>query len=107
GGGGGRGRGLGRGAPPLRAYSRGASTELEAVLSRALSLSPADRYPNANAFGAALQRIPQSQTGPRPVVAAPPGRPPQLQGRHNTARIQRMGAGAPSAGPGAGTILIA
>lgn len=94
--------------PPLRAYSRGASTELEAVLARALSLSPADRYPTAAAFGAALQRVPQSANVTRTPVAAPPGRPPQLHGRHDTARIRAAGrGGGRSSGAGAGTILIA
>jgi serine/threonine-protein kinase len=93
--------------PPLRAYSRGASTELEAVLARALSLSPADRYPTAAAFGAALQRVPQSATATRTPVAAPPGRPPQLHGRHDTARIRAVRSGRATSGAGAGTILIA
>ncbi len=96
-------------APALRTFARGASAELEAVLARALALSPVDRYPNAGAFAAALQRVPQGGTRPAAPVAAPPGLPPQMQGRHTTARIRRSAAVPPprSSGVAASTILMA
>ncbi len=83
------GQRLGAPPPPLRAFARSASPELEAVLSRALSISPGDRYPTAAAFAAALQRIPATPNLTGAPIAAPPGRPPQLQTRHATARIRR------------------
>jgi serine/threonine-protein kinase len=83
------GQRLGAPPPPLRAFARSASPELEAVLSRALSLNPADRYPTAAALGNALGRVPATQNQPVAPIAAPPGRPPQLQTRHTTARIRR------------------
>ncbi len=93
-------------APPLRTFARGASAELEAVLARALALSPHDRYPNAAAFGSALQRIPLHPTGPIAPVAAPPGRPPQIPRRQPTARVRRNPP-PPSSGPSASAILLA
>jgi len=94
-------------APLLRTFARGASPELEQVLARALALSPADRYPSASAFGAALQRVPLSRAAPTAPIAAPPGRPPRLEGRQNTARLRRVQAPAPtSGGVSSGTILL-
>ncbi|MGE3074108.1 MAG: protein kinase [Dehalococcoidia bacterium] len=93
-------------APSLRTFARGASAELEAVLARALSLSPPDRYPSAAAFGAALQRVPLHQTGPVAPIAAPPGRPPVITRRQPTARVRRN-APAPASGPSASAILLA
>ncbi len=91
------GQRLGAPPPPLRAFARSASPELEAVLSRALSLNPADRFPTAAALGNALQRVPASHGQPVAPIAAPPGRPPQLQSRHTTARIRRTPS--PAAAP--------
>lgn len=102
------GQRLGAPPPPLRAFARSASPELEAVLARALSLSPADRYPTAAAFGNALQRVPAMQNPAPAPVAAPPGRPPQLQSRHTTARIRRTPApAAPAQGVSGTAILVA
>jgi len=81
-------------APPLRTFARGASPEVEAVLARSLALSPYDRYPGAEAFAQALRRVPPQRDTANLPVAAPPGRPPQLQQRHTTARVRR-GAIAP------------
>lgn len=93
-------------APLLRTFARGASAELEAVLARALALSPADRYPSAAAFGSALQRVPQHATGPIAPIAAPPGRPPAISRRQPTARVRRN-APAAASGPSASAILLA
>ena len=93
-------------APLLRTFARGASVELEAVLARALALSPQDRYPSAAAFGAALQRVPLHSTGPVAPIAAPPGRPPVISRRQPTARVRRNAPAAPS-GPSASAILLA
>lgn len=102
------GQRLGAPPAPLRSFARSASPELEAVLSRALSLSPADRYPTAAAFGNALQRVPaQTAVTPAPI-AAPPGRPPQLQSRNATARIRRTPPSAvASQGVSSTAILVA
>ncbi len=86
------GQRLGAPPPPLRAFARSASPELEAVLARALSLTPADRYPSAGAFANALQRVPATQAQPAAPIAVPPGRPPQLRSRQTTARIRRTPA---------------
>jgi serine/threonine-protein kinase len=102
------GQRLGAPPPPLRAFARSASPELEAVLSRALSLNPADRYPTAAALGNALGRVPATQNQPVAPIAAPPGRPPQLQTRHTTARIRRTPAPvAASQGVSGTAILVA
>ncbi|MBK9613062.1 protein kinase [Candidatus Amarobacter glycogenicus] len=93
-------------APPLRTFARGASIELESTLARALALSPVDRYPNAAVFGAALQRVPRTSGTPVAPIAAPPGRPPQVPRRHDTARVVR--APAPSRdGPGMAAVMLA
>jgi len=95
-------------APPLRAYARGASTELETVLSRALSISPLDRHQGAAAFATALQRVPNTVARAAAPVAAPPGRPPQLQQRRQpTARVNRGRPAPASSGPGGYAILMA
>ena len=96
-------------APALRTFSRGASAEMESVLARGLALTPSDRYATAGAFGQALQRVPLHQGGPVTPVVAPPGRPPQLQQRHDTARVRRSAAPLPPppGGVSAGTILLA
>jgi serine/threonine-protein kinase len=97
-------------APALRTFARGASPELEAVLARALALSPADRFPNAGAFAAALQRVPQGTARPAAPIAAPPGPQPQMQRRHTTARIRRMAPAPPpprGSGIAASTLLLA
>ena len=93
-------------APALRTFSRDASPEMESVLGRALSLSPRDRFPNAGAFGQALQRVPLHEGPPTAPVVAPSGRPPQLH-RHSTARVRRGAVAPPPGGVGAGTILLA
>ena len=61
-------------APALRTFSRGASAEMESVLARGLSLTPADRFATAGAFGQALQRHLNGGEGHQPLhgaVAAP------------------------------------
>ncbi|MEO8539769.1 MAG: serine/threonine-protein kinase [bacterium] len=100
------GQRLGAPAPPLRAFARSASPELEAVLSRALSLAPEDRYGTAALFGAALQRVPATSSSGAAPIAAPPGRPPQLQSRPTTSRIRRAPAPAPSPGMSGGTVVL-
>jgi serine/threonine-protein kinase len=102
------GQRLGAPAQPLRAFARSASLELEAVLSRALSITPGDRYPTAAAFGAALLRVPATPSAAPTPVAVAPGRPPQLQGRHATSRIRRTQAPAGrSQGVSGAAILVA
>lgn len=101
------GQRLGAPPPPLRAFARSASPELEAVLARALSLTPADRYPTAAAFANALQRIPATSGIAPASVAAPPGRPPQLRSRQPTARLRRAPTPATSQGVSGPAILIA
>lgn len=100
------GQRLGAPPPPLRAFARSASPELEAVLSRALSLNPADRYPTAAALGNALGRVPATQNQPVAPIAAPPGRPPQLQSRHTTARIRRTPTPEPASQGVSGTAIL-
>ena len=46
-------------APPLRAFTPEASPEIEAVLAKALSISPASRFPAAIEFSAGLRRVAQ------------------------------------------------
>lgn len=94
-------------APPLRAFARSASSELEGTLSRALALSPADRFPSAGAFAKALQRVPAQGKAAVAPVAAPPGRPPALERRHQTARIRRTPPPARSSSVSASAILLA
>ena len=101
------GQRLGAPPPPLRAFARSASPELEAVLSRALSLNPADRYPTATAFANALQRVQGASTHQHAPPAAPPGRPPQLRSRQPTARIRRAQASPASPGISGPAMLIA
>ncbi|MGE5595835.1 MAG: serine/threonine-protein kinase, partial [Hyphomicrobiales bacterium] len=77
-------------APPLRAFARDASPEMEQTLARALALSPADRFVSAEDFAAALRRVPVQAAASRPVtrpVAAAPV--PPVRRRHPTSRIQR------------------
>lgn len=93
-------------APALRTFSRGASPEMEAVLARALSISPRDRFANAGAFAQALRRVPLHEGAPVTPVVPPPGRPPQLHG-HSTARVRRGAVAPPPGGVSAGTILLA
>jgi serine/threonine-protein kinase len=82
-------------APPLRAFARDASPELEAVLARALSLSPLDRYQGAADFATALQRSAsarpattgaQTTRAQRPSVAPVPA----VARRQPTSRVGRM-----------------
>ena len=79
-------------APPLRTFARGATPELEQVLARSLAVSPLDRFASAAAFATALQRVPPVTGVPVAPVAAPPGRPPQLSQRQDTARVRRSAA---------------
>ena len=89
------GQRLSAAAPPLRTFAQAASSELEAVLARALALTPADRYPDARGFAAAIRAsqerrpsTPASVTAPVVVHRSPPrvipARPPI---RHDTARV--------------------
>jgi serine/threonine-protein kinase len=95
-------------ATPLRALARGASPELEAVLSRALALSAQDRYPTAAAFGAALQRVPQPGQERVAPVAVPPGRAPAPPARrHTTSRISRTQRAGTAGMSGATALLVA
>ncbi|WP_369294022.1 serine/threonine-protein kinase [Tepidiforma sp.] len=79
--------------PSLRRFAPGSSSQLEAVLGRALALEPSDRFPDLRAFSRALANIPLGQTPTAPITA-PPGRPPQLR-RQTTARVPRARAHAP------------
>ena len=92
-------------APALRTFARGASAEMEAVVARALALSPEDRYPDAASFGAALRRIPRGGMQQTAPVAAPPGRPPQIR-RQPTARVRRGAARAEQGGISGSTLAI-
>ncbi|MCC6960797.1 MAG: serine/threonine protein kinase [Dehalococcoidia bacterium] len=101
------GQRLGAPPPPLRAFARSASPELEAVLSRALSLSPEDRYPTARAFANALQRVQGAGAQQHSPPAAPPGRPPQLRSRQPPARIRRTQPSNAPSGVSGPAMLIA
>ena len=92
-------------APVLRTHARGASAELEAVLARALALSPEDRFATSAALGTALRRVPLTPTQPAHVVA-PPGRPPQLRRRQPTARVRRGAVRQDSGGVSGATLLV-
>lgn len=102
-------------APPVRAFNRGVSAELEAVLGRALSLSQADRFQSAAEFGAALRRTGQAGAVSPAAAAATSGRIMRprpddalLRRRHPTQRVQRGTMMAPPAGGGiSGGALIA
>ncbi|MGH2633948.1 MAG: protein kinase domain-containing protein [Tepidiformaceae bacterium] len=101
-------------APPLRSFNAEASPELEAVLARALAISPASRFPTALEFASALRRAsvrPTTQAQPpiarqRTAAAAPPvimrttGQ--QASRRNPTARVGRntIQQGRPPAGGG-------
>ncbi|MCC7363389.1 MAG: serine/threonine protein kinase [Dehalococcoidia bacterium] len=102
------GQRLANAAPPLRAFAREASAELESVLARALALSPYDRYQTAGELAAALRRVPQ-QARPAavpPVIATAPV--PPIRQRHQTARVTRGRRAAPppprATGPGGAAI---
>ena len=88
-------------APPVRAFNRSVSPELEAVLARALSLGRADRFQSAGELANALRRVPLDRPPgttvpaamaagtaaphvPRPVPSDSP-----LVRRHSTARVSR------------------
>ena len=85
--------------PPLRSFNREASPELEAVLARALAISPAARFPTAIEFAAALRRAsvrpaaqaPATRQGPIAAVPVPPVRSSAQQAsrRNPTARVTR------------------
>ena len=80
-------------APPLRSFAREASPELEAVLARAIAVSPSERYQSAGELGSALRRLPapqrQAAAGIPPVVAAAPI--PAIRRRQDTSRVTRTG----------------
>ena len=86
-------------APPLRSFNPEASPEIEAVLAKALAISPASRFPSAIEFSAGLRRVAQRPppqgyvTRQGPVAAAPPipVRTGGQQGarRNPTARVTR------------------
>jgi len=81
-------------APPLRSFAMGASVELEAVLARALAVSPRDRFTTGHAFAAALHRVPVRAGAVTQAALAPPGRPPRppsARGRNDTSRIGSRG----------------
>ena len=82
-------------APLLRSFAMGASVELEAVLARALALSPSDRYASGRVLANALQRVPRRPGAIPQAVLAPPGRPPRplsAPGRHHTSRVRNRAA---------------
>jgi serine/threonine-protein kinase len=90
------GQRLGATAPPLRTFALGASSELEAVLQRALAPFPLDRYQSAAEFLDALRSLPVPRAGAAVPIVAPPGRAPRrpietppAHRRHTTARVQR------------------
>lgn len=96
-------------APPLRAFAREASPELESVLARALALSQDDRYQTAAEFGAALRRAPAAGAAQRPpqrpavAVGAPP---PPVRRRRDTARLSRRDTMTPPPPEGLGGAAI-
>ncbi|MEO6398059.1 MAG: protein kinase [Tepidiformaceae bacterium] len=91
-------------APPLRTLARGASPEFEAVLARALSLSPGDRFQSGGQFASALRSVPPPRTGHTPPIIAPPGRAPRSLESQTGWRTQQSPArGAPARRNGAPT----
>ena len=71
------GQRLGGVAPPIRTLARGASPEFEAVLARALSLNPLDRFATGGQFASALRSVPPPSSRTSPPIIAPLGRAPR------------------------------
>ena len=99
-----------RDAPPplLRdvAPASGYSAELEALLAKALSKLPEDRFPSAADFAAALAALPEAQGGVRPASKrAPASRAPAKTTVDTVSAVRRrLGAEAPPPrAPGAAT----
>jgi cytochrome c-type biogenesis protein CcmH/NrfG len=57
--------------PSIRARRADVPEPVEAVLSRAMSFDPLERFPDAGAFADALQRVMAGEPAPPPPVAAP------------------------------------
>ena len=110
-------------APPVRAFNRAVSPELEAVLARALSLGQADRFQSAGELASALRRVPVNRPAPvvGPAVGAAsvgagvaaggyPGREGRadspLARRHSTSRVVRAAPPVRRNGPGGGAVAM-
>ncbi len=76
-------------APPLRTLARGASPEFEAVIARALSLNPADRFQTGGQFASAMRSVPRPVSGVVPPVVAPPGRAPRALDTQSARRVRQ------------------
>ena len=61
---------------------------LEAVIARALSLNPADRFQSGGQFASALRSVPPVPSGSAPPIIAPPGRAPRPLGAQPRRRAQ-------------------
>lgn len=100
------GQRLASAAPPIRTLARGASPEFEAVIARALSLNPADRFQTGGQFASALRSVPPPKSGTALPIIAPQGRAPRPLGAQpgrrprSTTVSEGRGFGGPS--PGAG-----
>jgi eukaryotic-like serine/threonine-protein kinase len=75
---------------PLRQVGAAVSPELEAVVLRALSKAPADRFASASTFLDALRSVPEALSLPTPAaVLAPPPRVPSVSPPLSAARRRR------------------
>jgi serine/threonine-protein kinase len=92
-------------APPLRAFNREASPQIEAALAGALALTPADRFQSAAEFANALRRAPAQPAAAPPPPRAAAAAPVPVRRRHSTTRISRRVAAPPASGPSGAAIL--
>ena len=101
------GQRLAAAAPPLRAFVRDASPQLESALAGALALAPLDRFQSAADFGNALRRAPAQPAAAPPPPRATAAAPAPVRRRHATARISRRAAAPPPPSGPSGAAIVA